>query len=76
MLSHQNIVSNVLDSASRILEAGKTVHSFLLFAISLKEEYYIYTNTMVSVYFGESIDKISDNLKKLDQLSLQLFQDF
>jgi long-chain acyl-CoA synthetase len=29
----------------------------------------------VSVYFGESIDKISDNLKKLDQLSLQLFQD-
>jgi long-subunit acyl-CoA synthetase (AMP-forming) len=27
MLSHQNIVSNVLDSASRIpFEAGKTVH--------------------------------------------------
>jgi long-chain acyl-CoA synthetase len=39
MLSHQNIVSNVLDSASRIpFEAGKTVHkAFFLFAISLKE---------------------------------------
>jgi hypothetical protein len=37
---------------------------------------YLYQYYGVSIYFGESIDKISDNLKKLDQLSLLLFQDF
>jgi long-chain acyl-CoA synthetase len=76
---HQNIVSNVLDSASRIpFEAGKTrALSFLpICHIFERMILYLYQYYGVSIYFGESIDKISDNLKKLDQLSLLLFQDF
>jgi long-chain acyl-CoA synthetase len=76
MLSHQNIVSNVLDSASRIPWSRKNRAKLSPICHIFENEYYIYTNTMVSIYFGESIDKISDNLKKLDQLLLQLFQDF
>jgi long-chain acyl-CoA synthetase len=77
MLSHQNIVSNVLDSASRILlKQEKPCISFLPCHIYERMILYLYQYYGVSVYFGESIDKISDNLKKLDQLSLLLFQDF
>jgi long-chain acyl-CoA synthetase len=78
MLSHQNIVSNVLDSASRIpFTSGKTVHKLSSYLPYLWKNDFIFIPILwVSVYFGESIDKISDNLKKLDQLSLLLFQDF
>jgi long-chain acyl-CoA synthetase len=68
MLSHQNIVSNVLDSASRIpFEAGKTrALSFLpICHIFERMILYLYQYYGVSVYFGESIDKISDNLKEV-----------
>ena len=64
MLSHQNIVSNVLDSASRIpFEAGKSrALSFLpICHIFERMILYLYQYYGVSVYFGESIDKISDN---------------
>ncbi|MWB96167.1 AMP-binding protein [Flavobacterium sp. GA093] len=68
MLSHKNIVSNVLDSAPRIpFEPGKsTALSFLpICHIFERMILYIYQYYGVSVYFGESIDKISDNLKEV-----------
>ena len=68
MLSHKNIVSNVLDSASRIpFEAGKSrALSFLpICHIFERMILYLYQYYGVSVYFGESIDKISDNLKEV-----------
>ncbi|KRD12669.1 AMP-dependent synthetase [Flavobacterium sp. Root901] len=68
MLSHQNIVSNVLDSAPRIpFDPGKSsALSFLpICHIFERMILYIYQYYGVSVYFGESIDKISDNLKEV-----------
>jgi long-chain acyl-CoA synthetase len=68
MLSHKNIVSNVLDSSPRIpFEPGKsTALSFLpICHIFERMILYIYQYYGVSVYFGESIDKISDNLKEV-----------
>lgn len=68
MLSHRNIVSNVLDSAPRIpFDAGKsTALSFLpICHIFERMILYIYQYYGVSVYFGESIEKISDNLKEV-----------
>ncbi|PBJ14309.1 long-chain fatty acid--CoA ligase [Flavobacterium sp. ACN6] len=68
MLSHKNIVSNVLDSAPRIpFDPGKsTALSFLpICHIFERMILYIYQYYGVSVYFGESIEKISDNLKEV-----------
>jgi long-chain acyl-CoA synthetase len=68
MLSHHNLVSNILDSAPRIpFEAGKTrALSFLpICHIFERIILYLYQYHGVSIYFGESIDKISDNLKEV-----------
>jgi long-chain acyl-CoA synthetase len=68
MLSHQNIVSNVLDSAARIpFERGKSrAMSFLpICHIFERMILYLYQYYGVSVYFGESIDKISDNINEV-----------
>ena len=68
MLSHHNIVSNILDSAPRIpFEAGKTrALSFLpICHIFERIILYLYQYHGVSIYFGESIEKISDNLKEV-----------
>ena len=67
MLSHKNIVSNVLDSAPRIpFEAGKSrALSFLpICHIYERMILYIYQYYGVSVYFAESIDKLVDNLNE------------
>ena len=68
MLSHQNIVSNVLNSAPRIpFTAGKsTAMSFLpVCHIFERMILYLYQYYGVSIYFGESIDKISPNIKEV-----------
>ena len=68
MLSHKNIVSNVLNSASRIpFTAGASrAMSFLpICHIFERMILYLYQYYGVSVYFGESIDKISDNIKEV-----------
>jgi long-chain acyl-CoA synthetase len=68
MLSHNNIVSNVLDSASRIpFEKGNSrALSFLpICHIFERIILYMYQYYGVSVYFGESIEKISDNIKEV-----------
>ncbi|AYN04667.1 MULTISPECIES: long-chain fatty acid--CoA ligase [unclassified Flavobacterium] len=68
MLSHKNIVSNVLDSAPRIpFEPGHSVALSFLPICHIFERMilYIYQYYGISVYFGESIDKLSDNLKEV-----------
>lgn len=68
MLSHKNIVSNVLNSAERIpFEAGKSrALSFLpICHIFERMILYLYQYYGVSIYFGESIEKISDNIKEV-----------
>jgi long-chain acyl-CoA synthetase len=68
MLSHKNIVSNVLDSAPRIpFERGKSRAMSFLPVCHIFERMilYLYQYYGVSIYFGESIDKISDNIKEV-----------
>lgn len=68
MLSHNNIVSNVLDSAPRIpfQEGTSTALSFLpICHIFERVILYIYQYYSVSVYFAESIEKLTDNLKEV-----------
>lgn len=67
MLSHKNIVSNVLGSEKRIpFIAGKTkALSFLpICHIFERMVVYLYQYYGVGIYFAESIEKLSDNLKE------------
>ncbi len=69
MLSHRNIVSNVLDSSPRIpFEEGTSrALSFLpICHIFERVILYIYQYYSVSIYFAESIDKLSDNIKEVN----------
>jgi long-chain acyl-CoA synthetase len=68
MLSHENIVSNVLGSAARIpfIRGQSKALSFLpICHIYERMILYLYQYYGVSVYFGESIEKIVDNLKEV-----------
>ena len=68
MLSHENIVANVLGSERRIpFIAGKTkALSFLpICHIFERMVTYLYQYYGVGIYFAESIDKLSDNLKEV-----------
>lgn len=68
MLSHNNIVSNVLDSSPRIpFEEGTSrALSFLpICHVFERVILYIYQFYSVSIYFAESIDKLSDNIKEV-----------
>ncbi len=68
MLSHENIVSNVLGSAPRVpFETGSYVALSFLPVCHIFERMilYLYQYYSVSVYFAESIDKISDNLNEV-----------
>ncbi|WP_333601180.1 AMP-dependent synthetase/ligase [Flavobacterium sp.] len=68
MLSHNNIVSNVLDSANRIpFDEGKSIALSFLPICHIYERMvtYIYQFYSCSVYFGESIEKIGDNVKEV-----------
>ena len=68
MLSHNNIVSDVLSSALRVpFETGAYVALSFLPVCHIFERMilYLYQYYSVSVYFAESIDKISDNLKEV-----------
>ena len=66
MLSHQNIVSNVLSASKRLpLEIGKsTALSFLpICHIFERVILYIYLYNGIKVYFAESIETIPDDLR-------------
>jgi len=68
MLSHQNIVSNVFAGALRIpLEAGNNRTLSYLPVCHILERFYLYLCQYygVSIYFGESLDKIGENLKEV-----------
>jgi len=68
MLSHQNIVSNVFAGALRIpLSPGKSRTISYLPVCHILERFYLYLCQYygVSIYFGESIDKIGDNLREV-----------
>ena len=67
MLSHHNIVSNVLSARSRVpFDKGAVALSFLpLCHIFERVIIYIYQYCGVTVYFGEGLDKISDNIKEV-----------
>ncbi|PZO28308.1 MAG: long-chain fatty acid--CoA ligase [Flavobacteriaceae bacterium] len=68
MLSHNNIVSNVLDSSPRIPfnEGTSVALSFLpICHIFERVILYIYQYYSVSIYFAESIEKLSDNIKEV-----------
>jgi len=68
MLSHQNIVSDVMGSAPRVpFETGTYVALSFLPVCHIFERMilYLYQYYSVSIYFAESIDKISDNLKEV-----------
>lgn len=68
LLTHQNIVSNVLASAPKVPfdKGGSRALSFLpICHIFERMILYLYQYYGVSVYFAENIEKISDNLKEI-----------
>ena len=68
MLSHKNIVSNVLMSEERVpFEHGKSVSLSFLPVCHIYERMilYIYQYVGVSIYFAESIEKVSANIKEV-----------
>ncbi len=68
MLSHHNIVSNAINSASRfpIQDGSAKSLSFLpLCHIYERMLIYLYQYLGVSIYYAESIEAISDNLKEV-----------
>jgi long-chain acyl-CoA synthetase len=68
MLSHNNLVSNVLDSTSRVpLEHGKSKALSFLPICHVFERIilYLYQYCGIEIYFAESIEAISDNLKEI-----------
>ena len=68
MLSHKNLVSNVLDSEKRVpFDKGKSkALSFLpICHVFERMILYLYQYCGVEIYFAESIEKMSDNLKEV-----------
>ncbi|MBC9798151.1 AMP-dependent synthetase/ligase [Sinomicrobium weinanense] len=68
MLSHNNLVSNVLSCSERVpLNAGNSrALSFLpICHVFERMVVYLYQYYGISVYFAESIDKMGDNLKEV-----------
>ena len=67
MLSHNNIVSNVLASQVRVpFEHGGSALSFLpVCHIFERMILYLYMYCGIEVYYAEAIDKISENLKEI-----------
>lgn len=67
MLSHHNIVSNVLASKERVpFEKGAVALSFLpVCHIFERMILYLYQYCMINIYFAQSLDTISENLKEV-----------
>lgn len=68
MLSHKNIVSNALASALRLPVGNKDVRALSFLPVCHIYErmlMYLYQYKGVSIYFAESLETISDNLKEV-----------
>ncbi|WP_430907368.1 AMP-dependent synthetase/ligase [Maribacter sp. 2-571] len=69
MLSHNNVVSNAIESAKRLaINYGKTKCLSFLPVCHIYERMmvYLYQYAGVTIYYAESMDKISDNLKETE----------
>ena len=67
MLSHDNVVSNILSSFERVpMKAGDSCLSFLpICHIFERMLFYLYLYCGITIYFAEALDKISENLKEV-----------
>ncbi|WP_394750591.1 AMP-dependent synthetase/ligase [Spongiimicrobium salis] len=68
MLSHHNVVSNALESSKRLPEVNEHARALSFLPVCHIYErmmMYLYLYQGVSIYFAESMDKISDNLKEV-----------
>ena len=68
MLSHKNIVSNAISSTDRVPTEGKDIKALSFLPICHIYERmltYLYQYKGVSIYFAESLETISDNLKEI-----------
>ncbi len=68
MLSHKNIVSNALNSAARLpIDLGHSKSLSFLPVCHIYERMllYMYQYSGTSIYFAESLETISDNLKEI-----------
>jgi long-chain acyl-CoA synthetase len=68
MLSHNNIVSNVLDSAERCPFGNGNFRAISFLPICHIYERmvtYIYQFTSTAIYFGESLEKVGENIKEV-----------
>lgn len=68
MLSHKNIASNAINCTTRLpLEPGDNLALSFLPVCHVYERMliYLYQYNGVTIYYAESIDKISDNLKEV-----------
>lgn len=67
MLSHDNIVSNVISSETRVpFETGGSALSFLpVCHIFERMILYLYQYCGIEIHFAEGLDKISDNVKEV-----------
>ncbi|PCJ93385.1 MAG: long-chain fatty acid--CoA ligase [Flavobacteriaceae bacterium] len=68
MLSHDNLVSNTLESSERLPISDGNVKALSFLPVCHVYErmlMYLYQYRGVTIYFAESIEKISDNLKEV-----------
>jgi long-chain acyl-CoA synthetase len=71
MLTHRNVVSNVLDTRSvfSFAEAGEKALSFLpLNHIFERMVSYVYLNADLSIWYAESMETIGDNLREVQPM--------
>lgn len=71
MLSHDNIVNNVLDCMCEFwfaVKGGKALSFLPLNHIFERTVSYIYINAGVSIYYAENMDTIGDNLKEVQPI--------
>ena len=67
MLSHNNLVSNVLDSLDRIptFQGAKALSFLPICHVFERMLTYLYIQQSIPIYFAESIDKIGDNIREV-----------
>lgn len=72
MLSHRNIVMNVLNAVSTfpfpVVKEGRALSFLPLNHIFERVATYIYCGTGISIYYAESLDTIGENLKEVKPL--------
>lgn len=67
MISHKNLVSNVLSSSERLPcdETGRSLSFLPLCHVYERMVCYLYIYKGVSIYYAESLDTIGDNLREV-----------